>query len=269
MRTAESVVLTLWPPGPLERKTSMRRSCGSIDDLDVLGLGHHPDAGGAGVDAALALGDRHALDAVHPALELQPRPRRLAGRGGAARLHRDPHVLVAAEVGLGGVEHLGAPATALGVPQVHPQQVAGEQGRLLAALPRLDLEDDVAVVVGVARDRAAGAAGPRPRPGSPRARGAPRRRTGPRAASSRAAPRSSRARTQAWWAATVGPSAAYRLFSSRLRSGSDATAGSRHPRARARRARRRGPARSRARCSPMVGVRRGPAGGKRDAPAHP
>ena len=30
MRTAESVVLTLWPPGPLERKTSMRRSCGSI-----------------------------------------------------------------------------------------------------------------------------------------------------------------------------------------------------------------------------------------------
>ena len=31
MRTAESVVLTLWPPGPLERKTSMRRSCGSID----------------------------------------------------------------------------------------------------------------------------------------------------------------------------------------------------------------------------------------------
>ena len=72
--------------------------------------------------------------------------------GGAARLHRDPHVLVAAQVGLRGVEHLGAPATALGVPEVHPQQVAGEQGRLLAALPRLDLEDDVAVVVGVARD---------------------------------------------------------------------------------------------------------------------
>ena len=26
MRTAESVVLTLWPPGPLERKTSTRMS---------------------------------------------------------------------------------------------------------------------------------------------------------------------------------------------------------------------------------------------------
>ena len=30
MRTAESVVFTLWPPGPLERKTSMRRSLSSI-----------------------------------------------------------------------------------------------------------------------------------------------------------------------------------------------------------------------------------------------
>ena len=30
MRTALSVVLTDWPPGPLERKTSMRRSLSSI-----------------------------------------------------------------------------------------------------------------------------------------------------------------------------------------------------------------------------------------------
>jgi hypothetical protein len=30
MRTAESVVLTLWPPGPLERKTSMRMSASGI-----------------------------------------------------------------------------------------------------------------------------------------------------------------------------------------------------------------------------------------------
>ena len=74
------------------------------------------------------------------------------GCGGALGLHRDLDVLVAAEVGLGRVDDLGLPATALGVPQVHPQQVAGEQRRLLAALPRLDLEDHVAVVVGVARD---------------------------------------------------------------------------------------------------------------------
>ena len=30
MRTAESVVLTLWPPGPLERNTSIWRSLSSI-----------------------------------------------------------------------------------------------------------------------------------------------------------------------------------------------------------------------------------------------
>ena len=74
------------------------------------------------------------------------------GCGSAPGLHRHPHVLVAAEVGLGGVDDLGAPAAPLGVAQVHPQQVTGEQGRLLATLAGLDLEDDVAVVVGVARD---------------------------------------------------------------------------------------------------------------------
>ena len=30
MRTAESVVFTLWPPGPDERNTSIRRSAGSM-----------------------------------------------------------------------------------------------------------------------------------------------------------------------------------------------------------------------------------------------
>ena len=83
MRTAESVVLTLWPPGPQERKTSMRRSLSSIVDVDLLGLGHHQHAGRGGVDAALRLGDRHALHPVHAALELQQRVRRLAGLGGA------------------------------------------------------------------------------------------------------------------------------------------------------------------------------------------
>ena len=120
-------------------------------DLDLLGLGQHEDAGRGGVDAALGLGDRHPLHAVHAALELQPRPGAVAGLDGAPRLDRDRDVLVAAEVGLVAVEHLGPPAATLGVAQVHPQQVAGEQRRLLAALARLDLEDHVPVVVGVAR----------------------------------------------------------------------------------------------------------------------
>ena len=49
----------------------MRRSLSSIVDVDLLGLGQHQHAGGAGVDAALRLGDRHPLHAVHAALELQ------------------------------------------------------------------------------------------------------------------------------------------------------------------------------------------------------
>ena len=74
--------------------------------VDLLGLGQHQHAGRAGVHAALRLGDRHPLDAVHAALELQQRVRRLARLRGALGLHRDGHGLVAAEVGLGGVEHL-------------------------------------------------------------------------------------------------------------------------------------------------------------------
>ena len=121
--------------------------------LDVLGLREHEHAGRGRVDAALRLGHRHALHAVDAALVLQPGPDALARRRRAPRLHRERHVLVAAEVGLGRLDDLGLPAHPLGVAQVHPQQVAGEQRRLLAALPRLDLDDDVLVVVGVARQQ--------------------------------------------------------------------------------------------------------------------
>ena len=151
IRTAESVVLTLWPPGPLLRKTSMRRSLSSIGHVDLLGLGQHEDAGRAGVHPALGLRDRHPLDPVHAALELEQPERRPARLGRALGLHRDGDRLVAAQVGLGGVEDLDLPALGLGVAGVHPQQVAGEQRGLLAALAGLHLEDRVLVVGGVAR----------------------------------------------------------------------------------------------------------------------
>ena len=66
---------------------------------------------------------------------------------GAGRLDRDGDVLVAAEIGLGGGEDLGLPAVPFRVPQVHPQQITGEQRRLLAALAGLDLDDDVLGVI--------------------------------------------------------------------------------------------------------------------------
>jgi hypothetical protein len=87
------------------------------------------------------------------ALVLQARPHAAARLRPAAALDRHGDVLVAAEVGLVGLDDLGAPTDPLGVAQVHAQQVAGEQRGLLAALARLDLQDDVLVVAGVARDQ--------------------------------------------------------------------------------------------------------------------
>lgn len=50
------------------------------------------------------------------------------------------------------MDDLGLPALALGVAQVHADEIAGEQRRLLAALTRLDLHDHVFLVRGVTRD---------------------------------------------------------------------------------------------------------------------
>ena len=54
IRTAESVVLTIWPPGP-RRAVDVDPQVVRVDlDVDLLGLGQHQHAGGGGVDAALA-----------------------------------------------------------------------------------------------------------------------------------------------------------------------------------------------------------------------
>ena len=142
----------------------MRRSFGSISTSTSSASGSTSTPAARGVDAALRLGDRHPLHPVHAALVLQPGPDRSSGRRDR---HRHGRRLVAAEVGRSCVEDLGLPALPLGVAQVHPQQVAGEQRRLVAALARLDLEDDVLAVVRVARAAAArAAAARRPRPAS-------------------------------------------------------------------------------------------------------
>src|SRR5699024_5910911 len=65
-----------------------------LDLLRFVDLGEDEDTGGGGVDAALGLGDRHALDPVHSAFELHPAV-------GAVVLGLDGHgdVLEPAEVG--------------------------------------------------------------------------------------------------------------------------------------------------------------------------
>src|SRR5690554_4639314 len=101
MRMAESVVLTCWPPAPLGRKVSTRRSAGDADaraggvhvlrarnaraeGLDPHGgrmelypthpvrLGPPRHGTGAGVDPPLGLGGRHPLPAMGAGLELDP-----------------------------------------------------------------------------------------------------------------------------------------------------------------------------------------------------
>ena len=78
MRTAESVLLTCWPPAPDARNVSMRMSAGLIVDVgDRIGFRHHGDRARRRVDAPLRLGLRHALHAMAARLELELRIRAL------------------------------------------------------------------------------------------------------------------------------------------------------------------------------------------------
>ena len=59
--------------------------------------------------------------------------------------------LIAVDAGLVQAQDLRREPVARGIAQVHPQQLGGEQGGFLATRAGPDLEDDVAVVVRVAR----------------------------------------------------------------------------------------------------------------------
>src|SRR4029077_18801542 len=80
--------------------------------VDRLRLGHHGDRRGGGVDAALALGLGHALDAVSAALPLEDGV-------GAVALDRKGHVLVAAAFVPARPELLDLEPAALGVAREH------------------------------------------------------------------------------------------------------------------------------------------------------
>ena len=139
MRTADSVLLTCWPPAPPERSVSIRRSVVVDGDVDVLGLGQHGDGRGRGVDAAGRFGVGHALHAVHAGFEFE------LGEGAAAADFGDD-LLEAAHRAFAGGHDLDLPALLGGVALVHAEQIAGEQRRLVAAGAGADFEDDVALV---------------------------------------------------------------------------------------------------------------------------
>ena len=145
MRTALSVVFTLWPPGPDERKTSIRRSLSSI-------LMSTSSASGSTATVAAEVWMRpcvsvagHALDAVHAGLPAQ----QAEGLGSA---HGDDRLLDAAEGAVAQRHRLPTEAVTLGEALVHAVEVGGEQRRLVAAGAGADLHDGVAIVVRIARD---------------------------------------------------------------------------------------------------------------------
>ena len=114
-------------------------------DVDVLGLGHHRDGRGRGVDPALRLGVGHALHAVGAALVL-------VDRVGAVALDREDALLDPAALARADLELLPLEAAPLGVALEHAREVAGPERRLVAADALADLDDHVLVVGRVALD---------------------------------------------------------------------------------------------------------------------
>ena len=143
MRTAESVVLTDWPPGPEARLTSMRRSLASSISTST------SSASGSTATVAVEVWMR-PCDSVAGTRCTRCTPPSYLSRLQAPwpliskMTSRNP---LAPDSLAESVSDL--PAVALGVAGVHAEEVGREEGRLLAAGAGADLDDDVAVVVGI------------------------------------------------------------------------------------------------------------------------
>ena len=95
------------------------------------------------MDAALRLGDRHPLHAVHATLVLEAGPCTVAP-------DEERDLGESAHVGVTGLERFALPAVDDGEGHVHVVEVAGEEVGLLTALGATDLNDHVAAVVRIA-----------------------------------------------------------------------------------------------------------------------
>ena len=115
-------------------------------DLDrhLVHLRHHRHGRRARVHAARRLRRRHALDAMHPRLELELGEDRVA-------LHLERGVSVATRLGVRRRRQPHAPPLRLGVLRVESDQVIHKERSLVAARARADLEHDVLLVVGIGR----------------------------------------------------------------------------------------------------------------------
>ena len=110
----------------------------------VLDLGKHRHRHGRSVYSALRFGVRHALNAMHSALEFKAREHAVARNG-------ENRFLYAAQFRGVDIHVLGPKTPLFGVHFVHTHKFRGKQRGFVAARSRADLDDDVLLVVGVDR----------------------------------------------------------------------------------------------------------------------
>ncbi len=113
-------------------------------DLDIIRFRQDRNRAGRGMNPALRFGFRYPLHPVGAAFELEPRVNPVTTDHG-------DDLLETAAVGFGSRHQLDLPAVGVGVAAVHPEQVGGEQRRLLPAGTGADFQDDILVVVGIFR----------------------------------------------------------------------------------------------------------------------
>ena len=137
MRMAESVLLTCWPPAPLARKVSTRRSAGLISiSMRVVHLGIDEHAGEGGVAARVGVERRLAHQAVHAGLGAQRAV-------GVVAAHLERRALDAGDFAGRFFQHLDREAAPLAEAQVHALEHGGPVLRLGAAGAGLDVDEAV------------------------------------------------------------------------------------------------------------------------------
>ena len=146
MRTAESVVLTCWPPAPDERIVSMRMSSLRISMSMSSASGSTATVAADVWMRPCVSVSRHALHPVHAGFEFQLRKHAAPGDG-----RND--FLVAAGIALACRKHFDLPALARRVALVHPEEIAGKQRRLRTAGAGADFKDGALFVGRVLRQK--------------------------------------------------------------------------------------------------------------------
>jgi hypothetical protein len=114
-------------------------------DIDFLRLGKHRNRDRGSVNAALGLGGRDTLHAVHPALVAKSPERLLA-------LDVDDDLANPASIGVRNRKRLDLPAARLRVTAIHPIEVSGKERGFVSTGPRANLQDRVLFLVWILRN---------------------------------------------------------------------------------------------------------------------